>query len=29
MYVDLTAEQKKLRLEVRDYFNNLMTDDLR
>ncbi|WGK60852.1 acyl-CoA dehydrogenase family protein [Halopseudomonas sp. SMJS2] len=29
MYVDLTAEQKKLRLEVRDYFNNLMSDELR
>lgn len=29
MYVDLTAEQKKLRLKVRDYFNNLMTDELR
>lgn len=29
MFVDLTAEQKKLRLEVRDYFNNLMTDELR
>ncbi|SFU14170.1 acyl-CoA dehydrogenase family protein [Pseudomonas marincola] len=29
MYVDLTVEQRKLRLEVRDYFNNLMTDDLR
>lgn len=29
MYVDLTAAQKKLRLEVRDYFNNLMTDELR
>lgn len=29
MFVDLTAEQKKLRLEVRDYFNSLMTDELR
>lgn len=29
MYVDLTAEQRKLRLEVRDYFNDLMTDELR
>lgn len=29
MFVDLTAEQHKLRLEVRDYFNNLMTDTLR
>nr|MBF0682107.1 acyl-CoA dehydrogenase family protein [Pseudomonas sp.] len=29
MYVDLTAEQRKLRLEVRDYFNDLMTAELR
>lgn len=29
MFVDLTVEQRKLRLEVRDYFNNLMTDELR
>src|SRR5690554_8059240 len=29
MFVDLTPEQKKLRLEIRDYFNNLMTDELR
>lgn len=29
MYVDLTAEQKKLRLKVRDYFNSLMNDELR
>lgn len=29
MYVDLTEAQKKLRLEVRDYFNHLMTDELR
>ncbi|WP_150303715.1 acyl-CoA dehydrogenase family protein [Pseudomonas saliphila] len=29
MFVDLTAEQRALRIKVRDYFNNLMTDDLR
>lgn len=29
MFVDLTAEQHKLRREVRDYFNTLMTDELR
>ncbi|AQZ96503.1 acyl-CoA dehydrogenase family protein [Halopseudomonas phragmitis] len=29
MYVDLTAEQRELRLKVRDYFNGLMTDELR
>lgn len=29
MFVDLTPEQKKLRIEIRDYFNDLMTDDLR
>lgn len=29
MYVDLTPAQRKLRLEVRDYFKGLMNDDLR
>ena len=29
MFVDLTPEQKSLRREIRDYFNALMTDDLR
>ena len=29
MFVDLTAEQRALRIKVRDYFNDLMTDDLR
>ncbi|MCL5041306.1 MAG: acyl-CoA dehydrogenase family protein [Gammaproteobacteria bacterium] len=29
MFVDLTAEQHKLRREVRDYFNTWMTDELR
>lgn len=29
MFVDLTAEQRALRIKVRDYFNNLMTDELR
>lgn len=29
MYVDLTAEQHELRLKVRDYFNTLMTPELR
>ena len=29
MFVDLTPEQHRLRLQVRDYFNNLMTPELR
>lgn len=29
MFVDLTAEQQRLRLQVRDYFNALMTPELR
>jgi hypothetical protein len=29
MFVDLTAEQRALRLKVRDYFNGLMTPELR
>jgi hypothetical protein len=29
MFVDLTPEQHALRLKVRDYFNNLMTPELR
>ena len=29
MYVDLTPEQHALRLKVRDYFQNLMTPQLR
>lgn len=29
MFVDLTPEQHRLRLEVRDYFNQLMTPELR
>ncbi len=29
MFVDLTPEQKSLRREIRDYFNALMTDELR
>ena len=29
MFVDLTEEQRALRLKVRDYFNNLMTPELR
>ena len=29
MFVDLTAEQRALRIKVRDYFQNLMTPELR
>ena len=29
MFVDLTPEQRALRLKVRDYFQNLMTPELR
>lgn len=29
MFVDLTPEQKKLRITIRDYFNQLMTPELR
>jgi len=29
MFVDLTDEQRALRLKVRDYFTNLMTPELR
>ena len=29
MFVDLTPEQHRLRLQVRDYFNGLMTPELR
>ncbi|MBP7628203.1 MAG: acyl-CoA dehydrogenase family protein, partial [Zoogloea sp.] len=29
MFVDLTPEQHALRLKVRDYFQNLMTPELR
>ena len=29
MFIDLTPEQHTLRLKVRDYFNNLMTPELR
>ncbi len=29
MFVDLTPEQHQLRLKVRDYFNTLMTPELR
>ena len=29
MFIDLTPEQHKLRMQVRDYFNTLMTPDLR
>jgi len=29
MFVDLTPEQHALRMEIRDYFNNLMTPELR
>ncbi|WP_028302665.1 acyl-CoA dehydrogenase family protein [Oceanospirillum beijerinckii] len=29
MFVDLTQEQRKLRIKVRDYFTNLMTPELR
>lgn len=29
MFVDLTPEQKKLRIEIRDYFNGLMTPEVR
>ena len=29
MFIDLTPEQHTLRLKVRDYFNTLMTPELR
>ena len=29
MFIDLTPEQRALRLEVRDYFQQLMTPELR
>ena len=29
MYVDLTSEQKALRAELRAYFGELVTDELR
>ena len=29
MFIDLTPEQHALRLKVRDYFNHLMTPELR
>lgn len=29
MFIDLTPEQHTLRMKVRDYFNNLMTPELR
>ncbi len=29
MFIDLTPEQHRLRLQVRDYFNTLMTPELR
>ena len=29
MFIDLNPEQHTLRMQVRDYFNNLMTPDLR
>ncbi|WP_350668638.1 acyl-CoA dehydrogenase family protein [Pseudoalteromonas sp. 69-MNA-CIBAN-0232] len=29
MFIDLTPEQRALRLEVRDYFSQLMTPELR
>ena len=29
MFVDLTDEQRALRIKVRDYFTNLMTPELR
>ena len=29
MFIDLTPEQRALRLEIRDYFTQLMTPELR